>query len=135
MKYGREQCKENSREVREQIVKLWLECSTWEEFRMKVSLDIPEARWRDLLACKLHWLRKSYFAIYYFSWLAAIPALVWSLIFAFFYLTKGLTEYTVAYSIIASASVYLIMVFFHLAFVGDFMRELKWNEEGRPIDY
>lgn len=135
MEYGSERCKQTYREAQEKIVKMWLECSSWEEFNVKVSLDVPEAKWRDLFACKLHWLRKSYPVAYYFSWLATIPTLIWSFSFIFFGLIKGMTEYAVAYSIIASASIYLFMIFFHLGFVGDFMRELKWNEEGRPLEY
>lgn len=135
MEYGSARCKKNYRKVKDQIIKLWLECPTYEEFKVKVSLDVPEARWRDILACKLHWLRRSYPVAYRFSWLVVIPALIWSPSFAFFCLTEGMTEDSIAYSIMASASVYLFMIFFHLAFVGDFMRELQWNEEGRPIDY
>lgn len=135
MKYRSEQRKKNRREVQEQIVKLWMKCSTWEEFKVRVLLNVPEARWRDLLACRLHWLRKSHPVAYRFLWLVVIPALIWSPSFAFFCLIDGMTEDSIAYSIMASASVYLFMIFFHLAFVGDFMRELQWNEEGRPIDY
>ena len=136
MEYGSVQCKKNRREAQEQIVKLWLECSTYEEFNVKVSLDVPKARWRDLLACKLHWLRRSYPIAYYFSWLTAIPALIWSLGFAFFYLIEGMTVvYSIAYGILATEIVYATIIFFHLGFVGDFMRELKWSEEGRPFEY
>ena len=135
MKYGREQRKENRREVREQIVKLWLECSSWEEFKVKVSLSVPEARRRDLLACKLHWLRRSYPVAYYFSWLAAIPALIWSFSFVFFYLVNRMFEDSIAYSILVTGLMHSTIIFFHLGFVGDFMRELKWNEEGRPLEY
>lgn len=135
MKYRSEQRKKNRREVQEQIVKLWMKCSTWEEFKVRVLLNVPEARWRDLLACRLHWLRKSHPVAYRFSWLAAIPALIWSLNFAFFCLIDGMTECSVVISILASVAVYPILISFHLAFVGDFMRELQWNEEGRPIDY
>lgn len=135
MKYQSERRKKNLREVQEQIVKLWMKCSTWEEFKVRVSLNVPEARWRDLFACKLHWLRKSYPVAYRFSWCVAMPALIWSFSFAFFCLTEGMTEDSIANSILASIAVYLIIIFFHLAFVGDFMRTLEWNEEGRPIDY
>ena len=136
MEYGSVQRKKNRREAQEQIVKLWLECSTYEEFNVKVSLDVPEARWRDLLACKLHWLRKSYPVAYYFSWLAAIPTLIWSLSFAFFYLIEGMTVvYSIAYSILATEIVYATIIFLHLGFVEDFMKELKLNEEGRPLEY
>ena len=136
MEYGSVQRKKNRREAQKQIVKLWLECSTYEEFNVKVSLDVPEARWRDLLACKLHWLRRSYPVAYYFSWLIAIPALIWSLGFAFFYLIEGMTVvYSIAYGILATEIVYATIIFLHLGFVGDFMRELKWNEEGRPLEY
>ena len=136
MEYGSVQRKKNRREAQEQIVKLWLECSTYEEFNVKVSLDVPKARWRDLLACKLHWLRRSYPVAYYFSWLAAIPALIWSFSFAFFYLIEGMTVvYSIAYGILATEIVYATIIFLHLGFVGDFMQELKWNEEGRPLEY
>lgn len=135
MKYRSEQHKKNRREVQEQIVKLWMKCSTWEEFKVRVLLNVPEARWRDLLACKLHWLRKSHPVAYRFLWLAAIPALIWSFSFAFFCLIDGMTECSVVISILASVAVYPIVISFHLAFVGDFMRELQWNEEGCPIDY
>ena len=136
MEYGSEQRKKIQREIQEKIVKLWLECSSWEEFNVKVSLDVPEARWRDLFVCKLHWLRKSHPVAYYFSWLATIPALIWSLCFAFFYLIKGMTVvYSIAYGIIATEIVYATIIFLHLGFVEDFMRELKRNEEGRPLEY
>ena len=136
MEYGSVQRKKNRREAQEQIVKLWLECSTYEEFNVKVSLDVPEAKWRDLFACKLHWLRKSYPVAYYFSWLAAIPTLIWSLSFAFFYLIEGMTVvYSIAYGIIVTEIVYATIIFLHLGFVEDFMKELKLNEEGRPLEY
>lgn len=135
MEYGSVQRKKNRREAQEQIVKLWLECSTYEEFNVKVSLDVPKARRRDLLACKLHWLRRSYPAAYYFSWLAAIPALIWSFSFVLFYLIYGVSEYSIAYSILVTGLVHSAIIFLHLGFVGDFMKELKWNEEGRPIEY
>ena len=136
MEYGSVQRKRNLREVKDRIVKLWLECSTYEEFKVKVSLDVPEARWRDLLACKLHWLKKSHPIAYYFSWIAIIPALIWSLSFAFFYLIEGMTVvYSIAYGILTTEIVYAIIIFLHLGFVGDFMRELKWNEEGCPLEY
>ena len=136
MEYGSERRKKTHREAQEKIVKLWLECSSWEEFKVKVSLSVPEARWRDLFACKLHWLRKSYPAAYIFSWLAAIPALIWSLGFSFFCLIEGMTvSYSIAYGIIATEIVYATIIFLHLGFVGDFMKELKWNEEGRPFEY
>lgn len=136
MEYGSEQRKKTQRETQEKIVKLWLECSSWEEFKVKVSLSVPEARWRDLFACKLHWLRKSYPVVYYFSWIAAIPALIWSFGFAFFYLIEGMTVvYSSAYGILATEIVYAIIIFIHLGFVGDFMKELKWNEEGCPLEY
>lgn len=136
MKYRSEQHKKNCREAQEKIVKLWIECSSWEEFKIKVSLSVPEAKWRDLFACKLHWLRKSYPIAYYFSWLVTIPALIWSLSFAFFYLINGMTVvYSIAYGILATEIVHATIIFLHLGFVGDFMQELKWNEEGRPDDY
>ena len=136
MEYGSERRKKTHREAQEKIVKLWLECSSWEEFKVKVSLDVPEARQRDLLACKLHWLKKSHPIAYYFSWIAIIPALIWSLSFAFFYLIEGMTvDYSIAYGILATEIVYAIIIFIHLGFVGDFMRELKWNEEGCPLEY
>ena len=136
MEYGSVQRKKNRREAQEQIVKLWLECSTYEEFNVKVSLDVPKARWRDLLACKLHWLRRSYPVAYYFSWLAAIPAFIWSFGLAFFYLIEGMiVVYSIAYGILATEIVYATILFLHLGFVGDFMQELKWNEEGRPLEY
>ena len=135
MEYGSVQRKKNRREAQKQIVKLWLECSTYEEFNVKVSLDVPKARWRDLLACKLHWLRRSYPVAYYFSWLVAIPALIWSFSFVFFYLINRMFEDSIACSILITGLVHSAIIFFHLGFVGDFMRELKWNEEGRPIDY
>ena len=136
MEYGSVQRKKNRREAQEQIVKLWLECSTYEEFNVKVSLDVPKARWRDLLACKLHWLRRSYPVAYYFSWLAAIPAFIWSFGLAFFYLIEGMiVVYSIAYGILATEIVYATIIFLHLGFVGDFMQELKWNEEGRPLEY
>ena len=127
--------KRNLREVKDRIVKLWLECSTYEEFKVKVSLDVPEARWIDLLACKLHWLKKSHPIAYYFSWLAVIPALIWLLGFAFFCLIYGVSEHSIAYSIFATEMAYATIIFLHLGFVGDFMKELKWNEEGRPLEY
>ena len=136
MEYGSEQRKKNHREAQEKIVKLWLECSSLEEFKVKVSLSVPEAKWRDLFACKLHWFRKSHPVAYYFSWLAAIPALIWSLGFAFFYLIGGMTVvYSIAYGILATEIVYATIIFLHLGFVEDFMKELKWNEEGRPLEY
>ena len=135
MEYGSEQRKKIQREIQEKIVKLWLECSSWEEFKVKVSLSVPEARWRDLFACKLHWLRKSYPVVYYFSWIAAIPALIWSLCFAFFCLIYGVSEHSIAYSIFATEITYVTLIFLQLGFVGDFMKELKWNEEGRPLEY
>ena len=135
MKYKSVQCKENYRTVKDQIVKLWLECSTYEEFKTKVSLDVPEAKWTDLLACKLHWIRKSHPIAYYFSWLVAIPDLIWSLSFAFFYSIEGMSEESIAYSIAVTGLVHIVILFIHLGFVGDFMRELKWNEEGRPLEY
>ena len=136
MEYGSKHRKKTHREAQEKIVKLWLECSSWEEFKVKVSLSVPEARWMDLFACKLHWLRKSYPVAYYFSWLTAIPALIWSLSFAFFYLIEGMTVvYSSAYGILATEIVYAIIIFIHLGFVGDFMKELKWNEEGCPLEY
>ena len=106
MEYGSVQRKKTHREAQEKIVKLWLECSSWEEFKVKVSLSVPEARWRDLFACKLHWLRKSYPVVY-----------------------------SIAYGILATEIVYATIIFLHLGFVGDFMKELKWNEEGRPLEY
>lgn len=135
MKYGSEQHKKTHREEQENIVKLWLECSSLEEFKIKVSLSVPEARWRDILACKLHWLRRSYPVAYYFSWLAAIPALIWSFSFVFFYLINRMFEDSIAYGILATEIVYATIIFLHLGFVGDFMKELKWNEEGRPLEY
>ena len=136
MEYGSERRKKTHREAQEKIVKLWLECSSLEEFKVKVSLSVPEAKWMDLFACKLHLLRKSHPVAYYFSWLTAIPALIWSLSFAFFYLIEGMTVvYSIAYGIIATEIVYATIIFLHLGFVGDFMRELKWNEEGRPLEY
>lgn len=136
MEYGSEHRKKTHREAQENIVKLWLECSSWEEFKVKVSLSVPEARWRDLFACKLHLLRKSHPRAYYFSWLTAIPALIWSLGFAFFYLIEGMTVvYSIAYGIIATEIVYATIIFLHLGFVEDFMKELEWNEEGRPLEY
>ena len=115
---------------------MWLECSSWEEFKIKVSLNVPEARWRDLFACKLHWLRKSYPVVYYFSWIAVIPALIWSLSFAFFYLIKGMTVVdSIACGILATELVHVVLIFIHLGFVGDFMREIKWNEDGCPLEY
>lgn len=135
MEYGSARCKKNYRKVKDQIIKLWLECQTWEEFKVKVSLDVPEARWRDILACKLHWLRRSYPVAYRFSWLVVIPALIWSFSFTFFCLINGISEYSVAYSIITVELVYGFIILFHLGFFGDFMRELQWNEEGCLIDY
>ena len=136
MEYGSERCKKTHREAQEKIVKLWLECSSLEEFKVKVSLSVPEAKWMDLFACKLHLLRKSHPVAYYFSWLAAIPALIWSLGFAFFYLIEGMTVvYSIAYGIIATEIVYATIIFLHLGFVEDFMKELEWNEEGRPLEY
>ena len=136
MEYGSERRKKTYRETQEKIVKLWLECSSWEEFKVKVSLSVPEARWRDLFACKLYWLRKSHPIAYYFSWLAAIPALILLLSFTFFYLIEGMTVvYSIAYGILATEIVYATIIFLHLGFVGDFMKELKWNEEGRPFEY
>ena len=135
MKYKRVQRMENYRTVKDQIVKLWLECSTYEEFKAKVSLDVPEAKWTDLLACKLHWIRKSHPIAYYFSWIVAIPYLIWFFSFAFFYLIKGMSEDSFAYSIAVTGLVNIVILFLHLGFVGDFMRELKWNEDGRPLEY
>ena len=136
MEYGSERRKKTHREAQEKIVKLWLECSSWEEFKVKVSLSVPEARRRDLLACKLHWIRKSHPIAYYFSWIAIIPALIWLLSFAFFYLIEGMTvDYSSAYGILATEIVHATILFIHLGFVGDFMRELKWNEEGCPLEY
>ena len=136
MEYGSVQRKKNLREVKDRIVKLWLECSTYEEFKVKVSLDVPEARWRDLLACKLHWIRKSHPIAYYFSWIALIPALIWSLSFAFFYLIKGTNVVdSIACGLLATEIVHAIIIFIHLGFIGDFMREIKWNEEGCPLEY
>lgn len=135
MEYGSERRKKTYSETQEKIVKLWLECSSWEEFKVKVSLSVPEARWRDLFACKLHWLRKSHPVAYYFSWLAAIPALILLLGFAFFCLIYGVSEYSIAYGILVTEIVYAIIIFLHLGFVGDFMQELKWNEEGCPFEY
>ena len=135
MEYGSERRKKTHREAQEKIVKLWLECSSWEEFKVKVSLSVPEARWMDLFACKLHWLRRSYPIAYYFSWLAAIPALIWSFSFAFFYLINRMFEDSIAYSILVTGLVHSAIIFFHLGFVGDFMKELKWSEEGCPLEY
>ena len=135
MEYGSERRKKTHREAQEKIVKLWLECSSWEEFKVKVSLSVPEARWRDLFACKLYWFRKSHPIAYYFSWLAAIPVLIWLLSFAFFCLIYRVSEDSIAYSILATEITYVTIIFLHLGFVGDFMKELKWNEEGRPFEY
>lgn len=136
MEYGSERRKKTHREAQEKIVKLWLECSSWEEFKVKVSLSVPEARWRDLFACKLYWLRKSHPIAYYFSWLAAIPALILLLSFTFFYLIEGMTVvYSIAYGIFATEITYATIIFLHLGFVEDFMKELKWNEEGCPFEY
>ena len=135
MEYGSIQRKKTHREAQEKIVKLWLECSSLEEFKVKVSLSVPEAKWMDLFACRLHLLRKSHPVAYYFSWLTAIPALIWSLSFAFFYLIEGMTVvYSIAYGIIATEIVYATIIFLHLGFIEDFMKELEWNEEGRPLE-
>lgn len=136
MEYESERRKKTHREVQEKIVKFWLECSSWEEFKVKVLLSVPEARWRDLFACKLYWFRKSHPIAYYFSWLAAIPAFIWSFSFVFFYLIEGMTVvYSSAYGILATEIVYAIIIFLHLGFAEDFMKELKWNEEGCPLEY
>ena len=136
MEYGSVQRKKTHREAQEKDQDSLPTTLTTEEFKVKVSLDVPEARWRDLLACKLHWLKKSHAIAYYFSWIAVIPALIWSLSFAFFYLIEGMTVvYSIAYGIIATEIVYATIIFLHLGFVGDFMKELKWNEEGRPLEY
>ena len=134
MEYKNEQRKKTLKETQEKIVKIWLECSSLEEFKIKALLGVPEARWMDLLACRLHWLRRSHPVAYRFSWLAAIPALIWSLGFAFFYLIEGMTVvYSIAYGILATKIVYSTIIFLHLGFVGDFMQELQWNEEEHHI--
>ena len=133
MTYVSIQRKKNYKKVKDRILNLYLNCSTWEEFKVKASLNVPEARWRDLLACKLHWLKKSYPVAYRFLWLA-IPTFLWSLSFAFFCLIEGMTKDSVAYSIMVSAPLYMFILFFHLAFVGDFMKEIQWYEDGCPIE-
>lgn len=74
MTYEREKAKAYDAAVREELVRLWLKCSSYDEFDLKASVEIPDASRTDRLACRLHWFRKAKPAAYFLAWLSATVA-------------------------------------------------------------
>ena len=136
MNYGRETMKKRRNETRKRLIKLWLECSSFEEFDLKAATDIPDADRMDLFACRLYMFSKNHPFAYWLIQIAVVPTLtVGSGVELGHLLWRTTGHDFVHFGFLFGFLLYILVFVLHSAYMGIFMRTLEWYERGCPIDY
>ena len=133
MRYSIEEQKKSRKQIREKLVRLYLGCSSIEEFCVKQETELPEASRNDVRACRLWYFKKMH-------------PVAWALIFVIvssfcagacthasliFVRTPGCAVLFGLLGILLSMIVFSIHWHLHL----DMMQKLEWHEAGCPIDF
>ena len=129
VEYKREIMKKRRNKTRKRLIKLWVECSSFEEFDLKTATDIPDADRMDLFACRLYMFRKNHPFMYSLIWIAVIPALTGcsgAAIEHLIWLTTG--HNLVQLGVLAGFLLYVLVFMLHSAYVGTVMHALEWYE-------
>lgn len=136
VKYERETMKRRRNETRKRLIKLWLECSSFEEFDLKAAADIPDADRMDLFACRLYMFSKNHPFAYWLIWIAVVPAPTVSSGVGLGHLLWRTTGHDFVHlGFLSGFLLYALVFVLHSAYMGIFMRTLEWAERGYPIDY
>ena len=132
MTYSKVEEKKMRQMSRQKIIDIYLESKTWPEFMIAIDLEgLRLSRKLDVLACKLHHLKRSYEALW-------AVACVCSLVgFAGFAVVAGLLlgASSFVFCMIDGALAWLVAAIVFQYMFGDFMLTLDWYEHGCPIVY
>lgn len=65
MEYQIEKTREERKKSREALIQLYLKSKIWAEFKIAADVEVPEARFNDICACRLHFLKKMHPLAYF----------------------------------------------------------------------
>lgn len=131
VEYERELAKRRRNETRKRLIKLWLVCSSFEEFDLKAATDIPEADRLDLLACRLYMFSRNHPVLYWLIWVIAVPALTvvpGVVLGCVLWRTMGYDFFP--FGVFSGVLLYALTGLLHQAYFGIFMRTLECYEKG-----
>ena len=60
MKYQNQIMKRNKKQIKKDLLKLYVSSGSWGEFRVNADLKLPDHSGIDMTACRLYWLSKSH---------------------------------------------------------------------------
>ena len=112
------------------LAELYASCSGIEEFLVKVDVEMPDARARDIRACRLHWLSKAHPFLYCSFWTVLLAVTAISLI-----VFSAMSCIAAAFIAFVSFFLWCGALFLHMFLHVDMMQLVELVENVKPTKY
>ncbi len=126
MKYMIKERREREIARNKELIDLWMESDTPAQFWLQQPLKVPDATNAELRAIKLHYFKTCHPFIYCGLWILFSLLLFCPSLIAF------LMNVPFAW---LGMVVWIVVILWHLEVHGDLMGNIKWHEDGKPMDY